>query len=484
MKGNIKRYRRYLTFMAGLGGLLYGVDIGVIAAALPYIEVTGNYSTAQTGMIVGMVLWGSVVSSLITGQLCEWFGRKKIIILAALCFVASIPIICFSGVTDGGNFEILAFGRILQGVSAGIVGVVVPMYLAECLAAEQRGSGTAMFQLILTLGLVCCAVIGLVVAYLVGTAVKPDPGQTISPETLQKWTIAWQFMFLVSVIPGLMLFFGAFKLKESPRWLYKKGREDDAFKALLANNTEKEAKRILEQLKEDRAEQVKQLDKVRNSSVKESLLKKKYILPFLLTITVLVLTQATGVNTVLSYSVKIFQQAGLQGEFANWSDLLIKLVNFFMTLLAVYLVDRKGRKFLLRLGTGMIVIGQLGVAISFLMISTGAIAQSMTSGIIITCFFFFFIAGFAVGPGVCVWLCLSELMPTRIRANGMAIGMILNQAASATIASIFPTWAAAANMEGVFFVLAGCTLVYFLIATFILPETKGKTLEEISKIFE
>lgn len=150
----------------------------------------------------------------------------------------------------------------------------------------------------------------------------------------------------------------------------------------------------------------------------------------------------------------------------------------------MYLVDRKGRKFLLKLGTGTIVIGQLGVAVMFFLLNTGAFEVSNLSGIIITSFFFLFVAGFAVGPGVCVWLALSELMPTRIRANGMAIGMILNQAVSAFIASIFPTWVELTSIQSVFFVLGGFTIVFFLVATFLLPETKGKSLEEISKSFE
>lgn len=121
---------------------------------------------------------------MVTGQLTEWFGRKKIIIFSALCFVLSIPIICASGFTPGGNFAVLATGRILQGISAGVVAVVVPMYLAECLAADKRGRGTATFQLILTAGIAISALVGLVFAYIVGAAVVPD-GQTISQETAQ-----------------------------------------------------------------------------------------------------------------------------------------------------------------------------------------------------------------------------------------------------------------------------------------------------------
>ena len=167
-----KAYARFLMVMSGLGGLLYGVDVGIIAAALPYINYSANYTTEQIGVVVGLVLWGSVISSLFAGQLAEVFGRKKLIILSALCFTVSIPIICSSGFFAGGNFALLACGRILQGVAGGFIGVVVPMYLAECLDANSRGRGTATFQLVITMGLVCAAVIGLVVTYLVGAPDK------------------------------------------------------------------------------------------------------------------------------------------------------------------------------------------------------------------------------------------------------------------------------------------------------------------------
>ena len=166
----IKGYSRYLMVMAGLGGLIYGIDVGVCAAAYPYIEKTSTFTQGQLGFIVGAVLWGSVISSLFAGQLSQWLGRKKIIIMSAFFFSVSIPVICASGFFEGGNFLLITLGRTLQGASAGLVGVIVPVYLAECLAPEDRGKGTGLFQLLLTIGLVFAAVIGLVVVKIVGAA--------------------------------------------------------------------------------------------------------------------------------------------------------------------------------------------------------------------------------------------------------------------------------------------------------------------------
>ena len=543
MDDKVKRYAKFLLIMAGLGGLLYGVDVGVIAAALPYIERTSTFTQDEIGWIVGMALWGSLPSSLVAGLLAEWFGRKKMIVASALLFLVSIPVICASGFFEGGNFWMMVGGRAMQGAAAGLFGVVVPMYLAECLDADSRGKGTGMFQLLLTIGLVFVAVIGFVVTYFIGDAKKvvdekaiasniivfeqqvaadgklvfdaekkpvwaldesgkPKPkldkeGKKIvdmqkvtfpmikgwvAQEQIVSWVHAWQMIFLFSCIPGVVLFFGAFRLKESSRWLYRKGRKDEALASLAANNGEEKAKEILAEM--IAADEAAAAEKAKNAAATDSLLQKKYVIPFILAVVILACNQTTGINSVLNYTVTIFQKTGMQGAFANISDVAIKIMNCVMTVVACALVDKKGRKFLLKLGTAGIIVGLCGVGTIFLAISKVWVAPSMVTGVLATIFFFMFIGFYAVGPGVCVWLALTELMPTRIRANGMAIAMIINQGVSAGIATVFPKWCAATNDNGtVFFVLAGFTVIYFVTAAFFLPETKGRTLEEVEQYF-
>lgn len=654
LPASARSYARYLMVMAGLGGLLYGIDVGVIAAAVPYIEQTSDYTPSQISIVVAAVLFGSVLSSLFAGMLAEWLGRKMVIILSALLFTLSIPVICFSAVVGADSaFGMLMGGRILQGASAGLVGVVVPMYLAECLDANSRGKGTGMFQFLLTVGLVFAAVIGMVTTMLVGAA---DDVTVTSADKV----MAWQTIFWCSAIPGLILFLGAFRLKESPRWLYKRGRREEALMSLAANNGDAAAKEILdEMIAADEAEAAEKA-KMAEAAKGDSLLQRKYVIPFVLAVVVLACTQATGINSVLNYSVKIFQQSGLQGETANMADLAIKIVNMLMTIVAVSLVDRKGRTFLLKMGTLGIIAGLAGVGAMFLTIensrtdvtdyvrkqvkdnayvkvavedavkaaglelkpgmqlivtykqggtSNQAVAEyydrsaetakvaaaglsyedhamedvnvaeaqaafkaalaadtkgekaktlsdkirlgeveltagnkdevvsalqlleqnsdrilvtpgfagkpdfvddlmfwksmpepgtlneltidraevgmkpGATTGWLVTLFFIVFIAFYAAGPGVCVWLALSELMPTRIRANGMAIALLINQAVSTTIAGTFLPWVGAYGYSSVFFILAGFTVIYFITAAFFMPETKGRTLEEIEQYF-
>lgn len=539
----VKGYAKFLLIMAGLGGLLYGVDVGVIAAALPYIERTSTFNEDQIGWIVGMALWGSLPSSLVAGLLAEWFGRKKMIVASALLFLVSIPVICASGFFEGGNFWMMVGGRAMQGAAAGLFGVIVPMYLAECLDADSRGKGTGMFQLLLTIGLVFVAVIGFCVTFCIGDAKKvvdakavesgivvfeqkvgedgklvfnadkspvyvldesgnPKPkldkeGKKIADmkkvtfamikswvpsAQVASWVRAWQMIFLFSCIPGIVLFLGAFRLKESSRWLYRKGRKDEALASLAANNGEEKAKEILTEM--IAADEAAAAEKAKNAAATDSLFQKKYVIPFILAVVILACNQTTGINSVLNYTVTIFQKTGMQGAFANVSDVAIKIMNCVMTIVACALVDKKGRKFLLKMGTSGIIVGLTGVGAIFLAISKAWVAPSMVTGVIATVFFFMFIGFYAVGPGVCVWLALTELMPTRIRANGMAIAMIINQGVSAGIATVFPKWCAATNDNGtVFFVLAGFTVIYFITAAFFLPETKGRTLEEVEQYF-
>jgi len=438
-----RKYIIYLMSMAGLGGLLYGIDVGAIASALPYIKALAYFSEAKLSTVVGAVLFGSVVGSLPAGVFAEWLGRKKAILIGSIVFLASIPMIVFSD----GNYGVMVAGRFVQGASAGLLGVVIPMYLAECLPPESRGKGTGLFQLFLTIGLVFMALVGVGVTKFFGAA----DSELVSAATK---VAAWKTVFWLSAIPGVIFLFGIFGLKESPTWLAKK------------------AGKVEEKTDEEKP------------VAKDSLLQKKYIYPFCLAVVVLACTQATGINSVLNYSVDIFNKSGLPGIVANYADTAIKIVNLVMTILAVSLVDRKGRKFLLKMGTLGIIAGLVGVGTSFFVIERGICAASQVTGWATAISFMVFIGFFASGPGVCVWLALSELMPARIRANGMAIALLINQGVSTTIASVFYPWVNAIGYAWVFFTLAGFTVIYFITAAFFMPETKGKTLEEIEEFFK
>lgn len=579
---------RYLLFIAGMGGLLYGIDLGIIAGALPYLEATASVSwhltAQQLSFVVAAVLLGSVLSALFAGALSDLMGRRSVMFLSGILFTASIPIMALAS-----GYWPLLLGRLLQGVSGGLIGVAVPLYLAEVLSPERRGRGMAMFQLLLTIGLVAAALIGLYQAHVVDAAT--DSVQRLPDAQQQRLLFevkdhAWRTIFWSCLLPGLVFTAGSLLLSESPRWLARRGRIAQARAALRRTLPASQIETTLQQM------QAQADADTAGANARDNLLSRRYVRPFLLACIILACTQATGMNSILAYVVNILQHAGLPGAVANWGDVTVKVVNALMTVAALILVDRKGRKFLLMLGSGGIVLALLAMGTLFVQaerdqtdvrpalvqqvegdglllkldaaqwqrlgVTDAARPQQLTvayryggfsnvrtlrsdasgagelrirredavqedsvigrffrslhlnpfpdpasaaqaplvleraslgevpspaNGWAVTACILFFVAFFAVGPGVCVWLALSELMPTRIRSNGMSIALLINQFVSTSIAAVFLPMVGRHGYASMFFFWAGCTVVYFLVATFLLPETKGKTLEQIEAHF-
>ena len=446
----------YLLVMAGLGGLLYGVDFGVIAAAEPYLKALGIYSGARVSLIVGAVLVGGLLASITAGMLCDWLGRRKTIILSSGMFLAAIPIVCLS-IED---FPLLYAGRVLQGMSAGYMAVAMPMYLTETLPAAIRGRGTGVFQTFLGIGLVAAAGGGCLIASTLGAADAKgmDAAKMIS---------AWGANFWWTMLPVAVLFLGAFRLKESPVWLNRA-------RCVGATRPTVDAPSPQQGIESNRA--------IRPSGP-STIFQRRYVLPFLLACAVLTLNKTTGMSSFTSYLVSILHKAGFSGVLANYGQLIVKLTNIFMTIVAAMLIDRKGRTWLLKLGTGGMAIGLFAIGGMFLAIERLGVAAGNVTGLITLVLFFFMYCFYAIGPGICVWLVLSELMPKRIRANGMAIALFMNQLVACGLASTFRPWVENWGWYSMFFFFAVNAVVYFVVACFI-PETKGKSLEELEALFD
>src|SRR6202451_1250904 len=262
-------YNRFLLLVAGLGGLLYGVDVGIIAGALPYLEATSGLNAGQLSVVVAAVLLGSVISTLFAGLLADWMGRKLLMTLSGILFVISIPVIALAH-----GYEPLVLGRLLQGVSAGLIGVVVPLYLAECLSAAHRGKGTGIFQWLLTLGIVTAAVVGMYFSFRVEQVAKlGDPARLFAFKDT-----AWRSIFWVSLPPGILFVIGSVMVSEALRWLFRHRRRDAAYTALLRSRTVQQANVELEEM-----EQTAPTGNARTGNgvkLKESLLRRKYVVPF------------------------------------------------------------------------------------------------------------------------------------------------------------------------------------------------------------
>ena len=454
----------FLLAMAGLGGLLYGIDFGTIAAAMPYIRALGMFSDGELSVVVGAVLFGGIVSSLTAGMLAERFGRKRMIVASAALFLVAIPVVCLSG----GSFAVMVVGRVLQGMSAGYMSVVMPMYLTETLPPEIRGRGTGVFQFCLGLGLVLAATVGYAVAATLGESLKD---------------FAWKVNFWWTMAPVAVLFFGALRLKESPVWHANQGQRLRTGQARPSRKTTRLDGCAI--MREGRACRVRGLaiDSIIRRFDHSIISSRRYVVPFLLAVLVLTFNKTTGMSSVTSYSVVIFNKAGFAGSLGNVGDFAIKLTNMLMTVVAAALVDRKGRTFLLKLGTGGMTLGLFLIGLVFLAIERfGVAANAVTGGLCLAAFFLMQVF-YALGPGICVWLVLSELMPQRIRANGMAIALFMNQFVAWGLASTFLPWVNRWGWYSMFFFFAANGVLYFVTSCFI-PETKGKTLEELEKLFK
>src|SRR3982074_230019 len=280
-------YNRFLLLVAGLGGMLYGVDVGIIAGALPYLDATSSLNRGQLSNVVAAVLLGSVISTLFAGALADWIGRKPLMMLSGLLFVCSIPIIALSN-----GYQSLVLGRLLQGISAGLIGVVVPLYLAECLSASSRGKGTGIFQWLLTLGIVTAAIVGMFFSIRVEEVARL--GDTARLFAFKD--TAWRSIFWVSLPPGLLFVIGSLMVSESPRWLFRRGKSDAAYAALLRSRTDEQANIELAEM-----EQTAAAEKAKTSTgtkVRESLLRRKYVIPFVLACVILACNEATGVYPI------------------------------------------------------------------------------------------------------------------------------------------------------------------------------------------
>jgi SP family myo-inositol transporter-like MFS transporter 13 len=578
-----QRYNLFLLLVAGLGGLLYGIDVGIIGGALPYLEATSKLSPSQLSIIVAAVLLGSVFSTLFAGLLADWMGRKPLMILSGMAFIVSIPVIALSQ-----GYAPLFFGRLLQGMSGGFIGIVVPLYLAECLSASTRGKGTGVFQWLLTFGIVAAALVGIYFSYRVDAVAR-----TADPASLLAFkNVAWRSIFWVSLPPGALFVIGSLMVTESPRWLYRQRKPEKAKAALLRSRSPEQATIELQEM-----EATSKPVQTSGEKVRDTLLRRKYVIPFLLACVILACNTATGINSIIGFNTGILLQSGLSDLQSHWGYVLFTVVNFSFTAVGMTLVDRKGRKFLFILGTSGIILSMVTVGTIFLrtekqsidcrsqiqalvgpgqdltyhfdkaqaqqLLSAqgdqssviqpdrasfaiiysygdftgttsyvrsddeasapltitressipankveaffqnpfadldaaqtaplkiekavlGAVPDSSHGWLVALCLYTF-MAFYAIGPGVCVWLALSELMPTRIRSNGMSIALVINQLVSATLAAIFLPFVSKHGYSSMFYLFASFTVVYFLTAAFLLPETKGKTLEEIEAHFE
>ena len=435
------RYKKYYLFLllilAGVGGVLYGFDIGVIGPALEFLKQSITLSTVQTEWVVGGVFVGGLFGTLIAGPLADNFGRKLVVALSALVFILGVLSILVAH-----GFILLMIGRILLGTGVGLVAVAVPLYAVELAPTKYRGRAVTIFQLLLTSGIV--------LAYFIGLLFQSSHD--------------WRAMFAIVLIPAAILLLGTFVLPQSPRFLVSKGNENEAREILLRTRPEHEAEHDLQEIHDS--------FKHTTGTWKE-LFSKRLAFALFIAGSIAILQQLTGINSFLQYAPLMLKNAGL-GSLSILGSLGITILNLIITIIGMSLIDRIGRKPLLLGGLIGIIIGELFLgSLQFFHLA------AQTKGILSLIGLLIFILGYAIGPGVVVWLAMSELFPTRDRGKGLAVCLFLNSLGSTLVATSFLTLSHNIGIGNVYFLGAFFTLLYFFIAKFGLPETKGHSLEEI-----
>lgn len=447
-KDKIKPFAYFLIFFAGIGGMLYGYDIGVIAGALVFMQKTIQLTDFELSTIVAAVLGGGAIATLVTGYLADRFGRRTMIIIAGFIFIVGVISLVFAQ-----DYTTILISRVVQGIGIGIVTIIIPLYITETAPSSIRGRSVTVFQLFLTAGILLALLVDLAFTH----------------------SGNWRAMFACVLVPGFILFIGSFFLTKSPRWLYAQQHKKEALRVLEKIHSPSEAKKNINEMK--------QLNMAKNDlgawEFFEKIMQRKYLFPFLIALAIACLNQLTGINSILQFSTLILKSTGISSNFVSiLGSVGVGVINFVMTIIALSLIDKVGRKPLLIIGTAGTTLALLYSGFICLM------PDSITKGALLCVGLGGFILFYAIGPGVVVWLALSELLPMSIRSKGMAICLFVNSTISAILASVFLVIVHHAGYQAIFWLCGGFTLLYFILAAFILPETKGKTLEEIEMHFE
>ena len=442
--GRQRRFVRVAAAITATGGLLFGYDTGVISGALLFITKDfAPLSSFLQGVIVSVLLVGAVTGAITGGPLSDRLGRRPVVLLAAIIFAVGAIAAALAP-----NVLILIFARFILGLGVGLASLIVPLYIAEIAPPDTRGALVSLNQLMIT--------IGILLSYIVGVAFTPIEG--------------WRYMFAVAVIPALILGIGMFTLPESPRWLVKNGKLDKARSVLLLSRVEADVETEMQQM-----EEIERIER-QQAQVGYKELLAPWIRPALIVgVGLAIFQQITGINTVIYYAPTILEKVGFSAGGAIAATALgVGAVNVGFTILAVYIVDRVGRRPLLLIGLiGMIVsLGLLGVVFSL-----GA--TSGAAGLLATICLALYIASFAISLGPIFWLMISEIYPLNMRGSAMSIAALCNWGSNFIVALTFPVLLATFGGAGSFWLFAAIGIVAWIFVYFMVPETKGRTLEEI-----
>ena len=422
---------------AALAGFLFGFDVVVISGADKKLQLLWNSSDAFHGAVVmGMALWGTVIGAIFGGIPTNKWGRKKTLLAIGILYTLSAI-----GSALSNDPYVFAFFRFMGGLGVGASTIAAPAYISEIAPAKDRGRLVSLYQFNIVLGIL----VAFFSNYLLSGIGDND----------------WRWMLGVQAIPAIIYTLFVITIPESPRWLISQSRVEEAKKVMKIISPDQDSELLATQMEEDYAD-----------APKENIFMKKYRFPLMLAFLVAFFNQMSGINAFLYYAPRIFGEAGLGEKTALLSSIGIGVVNMVFTLVGVNLIDKVGRKKLM-------FIGSIGYIISLGLVSMAFFFH--WSGLAIPIFLFLFIASHAIGQGTVIWVFISEIFPNHLRASGQAFGSSTHWVLAAVIPSLIPTLFSTIGAGTVFLVFTIAMVFQLLFVIFIMPETKGASLEKLSK---
>jgi sugar porter (SP) family MFS transporter len=426
------------TLIAALGGLLFGFDTAVISGTTSELVRIFQLSDFWLGQTVAIALYGTIIGSVVAGFPAERFGRKKVLITVAVLYL-----VCAIGCATANNWYLFLIFRFLGGLGVGGSSVVAPLYIAEIAPPSIRGRLVGINQF----NIVCGILLAFLSNYLIARNVSTD---------------AWRWMLGVQAIPAFVFFVLLFSIPDSPRWLVKKGREQEAEKVLVKTGIARPQELIRD---------IKDSIHLETSQEHVELFSGKYNRPILFAVLLAMFNQLAGINAILYYAPKIFEQAGFGANSAMLQSVGVGLTNLIFTIIAMSLIDKFGRRTLM-------LVGSVGMII-FLSLSASVFYHPSAQNSSLLVYLIGFIAFFAFSQGAVIWVFISEIFPNKVREKGQSLGTFTHWAMAAIVTGTFPVVANRLG-GGTSFVFFACMMVLQLLFVWkIMPETKGRSLEQI-----
>lgn len=429
------------ALVAALGGFLFGFDTAVISGVEKSIQTLWSLDSFWHGFTVATALMGTVIGALIAGRPAEKYGRKKVLQAIGLLYLVTSLVTALTPA-----WSLFVVFRFLGGIGVGASSVVGPMYIAEISPAHARGKLVGLFQFMV--------VSGILIAF-VSNYLLFGVGEE-----------AWRWMLGVQALPALLYFVLVFFVPESPRWLVKEGRPDEALKVFVGIGEPRPAEAV---------EKIKASLHVETGGGRESVFNGQYNKPILYAVVLAMFNQLSGINAIMYYAPRIFEMTGLAKDTALLQAVSIGVTNMLFTLLAISVIDKFGRRTLL-------IIGSVGMVISLGLV-THAFYTKQYGGYAVMFYLVGFIAFFAFSQGAVIWVFISEIFPNKVRSQGQTLGSSTHWIMAAIISWTFPVLAESSEMGGFisFLIFTIMMLLHGFFAWKVLPETKGKSLEGIQE---